>query len=47
MVKLKEMLRAAKAQTSHDLYQAIRNALPQISTENASAWFRLARTGYS
>ena len=38
--KLKEMLRAAKAQTSHDLYQAIRNALPQISTENATARFR-------
>ena len=38
--KLKEMLRAAKAQTSHDLYQAIRNALPQISSENATAWFR-------
>ena len=38
--KLKEILRTAKAQTSHDLYQAIRNALPQISTENATAWFR-------
>jgi len=38
--KLKEILRAAKAQTSHELYKAIRNALPQISTENATAWFR-------
>jgi transposase len=38
--KLKEILRAAKTQTSHELYQAIRNALPQISTENATAWFR-------
>ena len=38
--KFKEMLRAAKAQTSHELYQAIRNALPQISAENAAAWFR-------
>jgi len=38
--KLKEMLRAAKAQTSNDLYQAIRNSLPKISPENASAWFR-------
>ena len=38
--KLKEILRAAKAQTSHELYQAIRNVLPQISTENATAWFR-------
>jgi len=38
--KLKDVLRAAKAQTSNDLYQAIRNALPQISSENATAWFR-------
>ena len=38
--KLKEMLRAAKAKTSHELYQAIRNALPNITPENATAWFR-------
>jgi len=38
--KLKQMLRSAKAQTSEDLYQTIRQALPSISTENAAAWFR-------
>jgi hypothetical protein len=34
------MLRAAKAQTSNDLYQAIKHSLPKISPENAKAWFR-------
>jgi transposase len=38
--KRKEILRAAKAQTGHDLYQAIRKALPHLSSENATAWFR-------
>ena len=37
--KLKQMHRAAKARTSEELYQAIRNALPNITPENAKAWF--------
>lgn len=38
--KLKQMLRAAKARTGEELYQAIRNALPNITPDNAKAWFR-------
>jgi len=38
--KLKQMLRSAKARTSEALYQAIQHALPNITPENASAWFR-------
>lgn len=38
--KIKQILRSAKARTSEDLYQAIRLALHNLSTENAAAWFR-------
>jgi transposase len=38
--KLKQMLRTARAPTSEELYHAIRNALPNITPENATAWFR-------
>lgn len=39
--KLKQMLRATKARSSEILDQAITNALPQITANNATAWFRL------
>lgn len=39
--KLKEILRQAKARTVEALDQAIAKALPEISPENAQAWFRL------
>jgi transposase len=38
--KLKQILRSAKARTPETLDQAIRNALPQITADNAKAWFR-------
>jgi transposase len=40
--KLKQLLRAAKARTKETLDQAITEALPLITPENAKAWFRLA-----
>jgi transposase len=42
--KLKQLLRSAKARTSEALHQAITELLPQITPDNAQAWFRL--TGY-
>ncbi len=38
--KLKQLLRAAKARTPEALLEALRNALPQITPDNAKAWFR-------
>ena len=38
--KLKQILRSAKARTAEALDQAIRNAMPQITSDNAKAWFR-------
>jgi transposase len=38
--KLKQILRSAKARTAEALYQAIRNAIPEITPDNATAWFR-------
>jgi len=40
--KLKQLLRAAKARTKETLDQAITEALPHITPDNAKAWFRLA-----
>jgi transposase len=39
--KLKQLLRAAKARTKEALDQAISDLLPQITEDNAQAWFRL------
>ena len=39
--KLKQLLRAAKARTKEALDQAITELLPQITPDNAEAWFRL------
>lgn len=39
--KLKQLLRAAKASTAQALDQAITDLLPQITADNADAWFRL------
>ena len=39
--KLKQLLRSAKARTPEALDQAITEALPQLTPENAQAWFRL------
>ena len=39
--KLKQLLRSAKARTKEALDKAITELLPQISTDNAQAWFRL------
>jgi len=39
--KLKQLLRSAKARTEQALDQAITEALQEISTDNAQAWFRL------
>lgn len=43
--KLKEILRQAKARTVEALDQAIAEALPKISADNAQAWFRLCFYG--
>lgn len=43
--KLKELLRSAKARTKEALDQAIAEALPLISADNAKAWFRLCING--
>ena len=40
--KLKQLLREAKARTKETLDQAITDALPSITADNAQAWFRLA-----
>lgn len=39
--KLKQLLRSAKARTKEALDQAISDLLPQITEDNAQAWFRL------
>jgi transposase len=39
--KLKQLLRSAKPRSSEALQQAIADALPKITAENAQAWFRL------
>jgi transposase len=39
--KLKQLLRAAKARTKESLDEAITELLPQITPDNAEAWFRL------
>ncbi len=39
--KLKQLLRAAKARSKEALDQAITELLPQITQDNAEAWFRL------
>lgn len=38
--KLKQMLRSAKARSRDVLETAIADALPQITSDNATAWFR-------
>ena len=38
--KLKTLLRSAKARSKEALDQAITERLPQITPENASAWFK-------
>jgi transposase len=38
--KLKQLLRTAKARTKEALDQAIAQLLPQITAEDAKAWFR-------
>ena len=43
--KLKQLLRAARARTKETLDQAITEALPSITSDNAKAWFRLALNG--
>ncbi len=39
--KLKQLLRSIKARTKEALDKAISELLPQISPDNAQAWFRL------
>lgn len=39
--KLKQLLRSGKARTKEALDKAIMELLPQISSDNAQAWFRL------
>jgi transposase len=39
--KLKQLLRAARTRSKEALDQAITELLPQITQENAEAWFRL------
>lgn len=39
--KLKQLLRSAKARTKEALDQTISELLPQITADNAQAWFRL------
>jgi transposase len=39
--KLKQLLRAAKTRSKEALDQAITELIPQITQENAEAWFRL------
>jgi len=43
--KLKQLLRAAKARSKDTLEQAITEALPFITPDNAQAWFRHALNG--
>jgi transposase len=39
--KLKQLLRAAQARSKEALDEAIAKLLPQITSEDANAWFRL------
>jgi transposase len=41
--KLKQHLRTVKSRSNEELQNAIAQALPLITTENAKAWFRLCR----
>ena len=43
--KLKQLLRAAKARSKDTLEQAITEALPFITPDNAQAWFRHTLNG--
>jgi len=42
--KLKQLLRSTKARTKEALDQALEQLLPQISAEDAQAWFRHGKT---
>jgi transposase len=44
--KLKQLLRSAKARTAEALDQAIAELLPQITPQNAQAWFRHSGINY-
>jgi transposase len=44
--KLKQLLRSAKARTAEALNQAIAELLPQITPQNAQAWFRHSEINY-
>jgi transposase len=44
--KLKQLLRSAKARTAEALHQAIAELLPQITPQNAQAWFRHSGINY-
>jgi transposase len=44
--KLKQLLRSTKARTAEALEQAIAELLPQITPQNAQAWFRHSGINY-
>ncbi len=44
--KLKQLLRSTKARTAEALDQAIAELLPQITPQNAQAWFRHSGINY-
>jgi transposase len=44
--KLKELLRSVKARTVAALEAALTKIIPEISAQDATAWFRLARKLY-
>lgn len=44
--KLKQLLRSAKARTAEALHQAIAELLPQITPQNAQAWFHHSGINY-
>jgi len=43
--KIKQLLRSAKARTKDVLDQAITDLLPEITADNARAWFRFSGYG--
>jgi transposase len=45
--KLKQLLRALKARTAEALEQAVAQALPSITPDNAHAWFRHCGIAYT
>jgi transposase len=45
--KLKQLLRSAKARSKEALEAAIAAALPQITPDNATAWFRACGLAYT